>query len=338
MLEDEREPLNEQTTLKNAVVAQPEQVESAWPPPPRPRPSQGPSKAVRVLTILLAALLVVGGLGALIYATTSQYGLAVGAQQRLSTNATVRSQVASQATQVSSLRATAQPLATTQAAIYATATAQDQSTTTSQPGQDQATATATTMQALLTQDTSGTPTLNDPLSDNSMGNGWDEVSSNNQGTSCGFPTGSYEVQEGLQGFLKPCFATNSNFTNFVYQMSLTIITGSEGGIVFCANASKDQYYLFRIDINGNYALELYNGTQYALLAQGKNSAISTGVGSSNTLTVIVNKGTLALFVNSMYVDGANNTTLSKGEIGVVALDRNLPTTVDFSNAQVWSVS
>ena len=344
MPEDEQEALNEQTTLKNVTLAKPELVqaeleEATWPPPPRPRPRQGPSKAARVLTIVLAALLVAGGLSAIIYAATNQYGLSVAAQRRLNVNATVRSQVASQATQVSSLRATAQPLATTQAGIFATATAQDQSTGTSQAAQDQATATATTMESLLTQDTSGTPVLNDPLSDNSMGNGWNEVSSDNQGTSCQFTDSAvYEVQEGLQGFLKPCFAANTSFTNFVYQVSLTINTGSQGGIAFCANASKGQYYVFRVDVNGGYALELYNGNQYALLAQGTNSAISTGAGSSNTLTVIAKKGVLALFVNSTYVDGATNTTLSGGQVGVVALDRSLPTVVDFSEAEVWNVS
>ncbi|MGH2480351.1 MAG: hypothetical protein ACRDHW_11910, partial [Ktedonobacteraceae bacterium] len=237
-------PEDEQKTLKNVTRAKPELVqaeleEAAWPPPPRPRPRQGPSKAARVLTIVLAALLVAGGLSAIIYAATNQYGLSVVAQRRLNVNATVRSQVASQATQVSSLQSTAQPLATTQAGVFATATAQNQS---SQPAQDQATATATTMENLLTQDTSGTPVLNDPLSDNSMGNGWNEVSSDNQGTSCQFTDSAvYEVQEGLQGFLKPCFAANTSFTNFVYQVSLTINTGGQGGITFCANASKGQY-------------------------------------------------------------------------------------------------
>lgn len=336
MLEDEHKPLHEQATLHAIKLVKLETAKPAWPPPPRPRPGQGPSRGVRLLTIVLAGLLVLGGVSAIIDAATNQYGLAVAVQRRLNINATVRSQVASQATQVGSLRATAQPLATKQAAIFATATAQDQSTGTPQSAQAQATATA--MEDLLTQDTSGTPALNDPMVDNSMGHGWDEVSSDNQATSCGFPNGLYEVQEGLQGFLKPCFAVNTNFTNFVYQVDSTITTGSEGGIVFCANASKGQYYLFRVDINGNYALELYNGQQYALLAHGTNSTISTGPGSSNTLTVIVNKGALALFVNSMYVGGANDTTLSKGQIGVAALDSNLPTTVDFGNAQVWNIS
>lgn len=318
-----------------ALVTDKTPVEPIWPPPPRPLPRQQPAKTVKILTLIVAVLLVVSGLSAIIVATTNQYGLAVGLQRRLNVNATVRSQVASQATLVSSLQATAQPLATTQAGIYASATAQDQSTATAQ---EQATATATIFGGQLTQATSGTPVLNDPLSDNSLNNAWDEVSTVNQDTSCHFNGTAYEAQEGRQGFILPCFANATNFTNFVYQVTMTIVRGGEGGIIFCANKDKKQYYLFRIDTNGNYALELYANSQYALLAQGTNSAILTGAGSSNTLTVLVDKGTLALFVNSIYVGSASDTTLSSGQVGVVAIDRDLPTTVAFSNAEVWNVS
>ncbi|MEO7018823.1 MAG: hypothetical protein ABI234_01565 [Ktedonobacteraceae bacterium] len=332
MLEDEQRSFQAQTTEAHEALAEP-----AWPPPPRPLPRQGPSKTTRVLTIALAVLLVVGGLSAIIYATTNQYGLVVGAQRRLDVNATVRSQVASQATLVSSLQATAQPLATTQAGVYASATAQDQSTATTQAAQDQATATATTLGNLLTQDTTSTPTLNDPLSDNSLNNGWDEVTADNQSTGCTFTGTAYEVQEGRQGFFQPCFATATTFTNFVYQVSMTMNSGSQGGMIFCANKSKGQYYLFRIDINGGYALELYNNGKYILLVHGTNAAITTGVSSSNTLTVIANKGTFSLFVNTTYVDSASDTTLSGGQIGMAVIDRTLPTTVDFSNAEVWKL-
>lgn len=329
-MEQEQKPFNMQPLATDETP-----VEPIWPPPPRPLPRQQPAKMIRILTLIVAVLLVVSGLSAIIASATNQYGLAVGLQRRLNTNATVRSQVASQATQVSALDATAQTLATTQAGIYASATAQDQSTAIVQ---EQATATATIFGGQLTQATSGTPVLNDPLSDNSLNNLWDEVSTVNQDTSCHFNGSAYEAQEGRQGFILPCFANATNFTNFVYQVSMTIVSGDQGGIIFCADKNKKQYYLFRIDTNGGYALELYANNQYALLTQGTNSTIATGAGSSNTLTVLVNKGTLALFVNSVYVGSASDTTLSSGQIGVVAIDRDLPTTVDFSNAEVWNVS
>ncbi|MGH2509502.1 MAG: hypothetical protein ACRDHZ_19160, partial [Ktedonobacteraceae bacterium] len=139
-------------------------------------------------------------------------------------------------------------------------------------------------------------------------------------------------------FVLPCFANATNFTNFVYQVSMTMNSNGQGGIIFCANKSQKQYYLFTIDTNGNYTLELYTGGKYALLAQGTNTAILSGVGTPNTLTVLVDKGVLTLFVNASYVGGANNTTLSSGQIGVAVINRDLPTSADFSNVEVWNVA
>lgn len=334
MFEDEQRPFHEQTTIRNVAEARP-----AWPPPPRPRPPQGPSKAVRVLTITLATLLVASGLGFVIYTATNQYGQALGFQRDLNVNATVQSEIKSQATAASAMQATAQPLATLQAQIIASATAQDQPTATAQAADDQATATATTLGAMLTQDTSGTPTLLDPLSDNTLKNQWDVGYADNNATGCNFVSGSYKVQEALRGNLRPCFADATNFSNFVYQVSMTISSGGEGGIIFRGNKANGQYYLFRIDVSGAYALDLYNGaSKYTLLKSGVNPAILSGAGQSNELTVIADKGTLDLFVNQSYVDSVSDTTLSAGQIGVAVINTSLPATVTFSNAEVWKLS
>lgn len=335
MFEDEQRSFHTETTVVAEAPAAVAVTEPAWPPPPRPRPSQGPSKATRILAISLAALLVASGLSFMIYAATNQYGLAVGSQRRLNVNATVRGQVASQATLVSSLQQTAQPLATAQARVFASATAQAQSTTTTQA---QATATATALEDVLTKATSGTPALDDPLSDNSLNNVWDVGGTDNNNTGCKFADSGYEVQEARQGFLQPCFASNTNFSNFVYQVSMTISSGNQGGLIFRGNRDRGQYYVFRIDTNGGYALELYNGGKYLLLVQGANAAITTGTGVANDLTVLANKQVLSFFVNSTYLGSITDKTLSGGQVGVVALNQNLPTTVDFSDAKVWKLA
>lgn len=332
MVDNEQRALHEQTTIKDISPAR--AVKPIWPPPPRPRPPQGPPKALKITSLILAALLVVGGLGFVIYATTNQYNGTLTSQQR----AYLRATVDTQATSASSLAATAQPLATAQAQIYASATAQAQATADSQNSGDQSTATATALGNMLTQDTSGTPALNDPLVDNSLNFRWDVGLSDNNNTGCNFSVNGYEVQEALQGFVHTCFADATNFSNFVYKISMTITTGNEGGVVFRGDSANGQYYLFRIDINGNYAFELYDGKAYTLLASGFSSAILTGLDESNDLAVIADKGAFYLFVNQTYVDGANNTALKTGQIGVAAYNTSLPATVDFSNAEVWTLS
>jgi hypothetical protein len=329
MIENKPKPSPAATTVKN-VAEWP-----AWPPPPRPRPPQGPSRAIKILTITLAALLVLGGLGFIIYAATGQYGQALNTQRAWSVNATVRSQVYHQATVVGAIIGTAQPLATIQAQIVSTATAQAQAT---QNAGEQNDPMATTTANLLTKDTTGTPEINDPLTDNSQDHEWDKGYTDNNGSGCNFINSTYQVQEALYGFLNPCFAEATSFSNFVYQISMTITSGNEGGIIFRADKDTGQYYLFRIDISGAYALDLYNKTSYAMLSSGISPAIEPGLNQSNDLTVIANKSTLDLFVNQNFVASITNKTLSSGQIGVAALNSGLPGTVDFSDAEVWKIS
>jgi hypothetical protein len=328
MVENEQRPFHEQTTVKDIPPAHP-----AWPPPPRPRPPQGPSDAVKWLALILALLLVASGLGLAMYATLNQYTQALAGQQGAYLQATVNSQ----ATTAGSLAATAQPLATSQAQIYASATAQAQPTATAQAAGDQATATATALNDLLTQDTSGTPALDDPLADNSLNNQWATGYTDNNNTGCNFVNSSYQVQEALQRFIRTCFAATTNFKNFVYQVSMTITSGNAGGILFRANGANGQYYFFWIDINGHYAFEIYNGNSHSVLASGSSDAILTGLDQSNTLAVIATKRTFYLFVNQTYVTGANDSTLSAGQVGVAAYNINLPTSVDFREAKVWKL-
>lgn len=73
------------------------------------------------------------------------------------------------------------------------------------------------------------------------------------------------------------------------------------------------------------------------MSSGFSIAIATGTGQSNTLAVIANKSTLALFANSTYIASVTDATLTAGQIGIVALDFTLPTDVEFSNAQVWTL-
>src|ERR1700726_1767619 len=102
MSDDESKSSPTQTTAKNVATEWP-----AWPPPPRPRPHQGPTQRTRIVTLSLAALLIFGGLGFVIFAATGQYGQALGMQRGLNLNATVRSQVDQWATMVNSMASTA---------------------------------------------------------------------------------------------------------------------------------------------------------------------------------------------------------------------------------------
>jgi hypothetical protein len=324
-------PSHEQTTLRDSF-SQPTQA--AWPPPPRPRGRQTFPIGTGILLTTLALILIAGGLGFIVFAASTQYNKALGTQAALDARATARTNATKLAL---TQQVTNQALATQQAHIYATATALMGSTATAQVNSDTVTATANNLQNLLNQDTSGTPTFNDTLSDNTGNNQWDEVINPEGNTGCQFNRGAYHALESMRGFLQPCFAETSNFSNCVYQVSMTINQGNQGGIIFRANKAKGQYYLFRVGVDASYTLERYNNNQLTTLSSGFNVAIATGVGQSNTLSVIANKNIFYLFANQTYIATATDSAFTSGQIGVVALDFMLPTDAQFSNAQVWTL-
>ena len=287
-----------------------------------------------IALITIALLLIVGGLGVIVFTTSAQY------TKTLHTQATAQARLTARANATKlalTQQATDQALATQQAYIYATASALVGSTATAQGSYAAATATAGAAENLLNQDTSGNPAFNDALSDASGNNGWDTNINTQGNTGCQFNNGAYHALEAMSGYLQPCFAETSNFSNFAYQVTLTIDQGNQGGIIFRANTAKSQYYLFRVGTDGSYTLERYTSNQVITLSSGFSVAIATGTGQSNTLAVIAHKSTLALFANSTYIASVTDSTLTSGQIGVVALDFTLPTDVEFSNAQVWTL-
>ncbi len=293
------------------------------------------SPTFRVLLWTLAILLVAGGMGLIVVSSARQY------RTTLHTGATVvaRSTQSSMNTVQAQSQGTTQAFGTAQANIEATATSQADTTTAATATVDSITATATSLGDVYTQSTSGTPTFNNTLSDNTGTGAWDEgtVAVN---TGCTFTNSSYHASEARQGYFQPCIAENTQFNNFAYQVELTINKGNPGqaGMVFRVDSDNKAYYLFRIGTDGSYALDIYNTNgNVNTLVQGFSSAITTSFGQANTLTVIAKDSQYLLFANGQYVDSASDKTLQEGKIGVVAINAGTPIDVTVGNAQVWKI-
>ena len=225
--------------------------------------------------------------------------------------------------QISS-RAQALVIANTQA----TATAQAQATV-------QATAQVQeNANALFEQTTSQRPpALNDPLSANSSV-GW-EVGSQ-PGGSCAFAGGAYRIATTQQNSVYWCLAQSTNFSNFAFQVQMTIIKGDGGGLIF-RNTTNNTSYSFRVGIDGTSALISNTGTGTIILFSGSSVAIHMGANQSNVLTVIANKYNISLYVNGQFLGSASDDTSSSGQIGLVAVDFGNPTEVAFKDAKVWAL-
>lgn len=287
-----------------------------FPPAPKPVAQGGLSGSAKVLLGIMAAVMILGGLG-LIYYTAVLHP----AQLRADATATV------QTLQNNTAVANAHATGTTQAYANATVTAQTQVTA-------QAQATVTALQAVYSQATSGTPALNSPLSYQDAAN-W-EVYNTTDGGGCGFNGGALHSSVPSKGFYVACFARATNFSNFAFQVQMTILKGDEGGILFRANPTNYQYYFLIISRSGAYSLYLSKDKQHNLSIAGDNStAIKTTAGQANLVTVIAKGGTIYLYINKQFVGSVNDGSFNSGQIGVLSSDNTNSTDVAFNNALVW---
>ena len=104
-------------------------------------------------------------------------------------------------------------------------------------------------------------------------------------------------------------------------------------------------YYFYMRNDGKYAL--YVNDHSPALTQGESPAIHTGLGQSNTLTVIAQGSILELFVNYHLVEVMNDSLCpvmkypecSSGLVGLAAgsVDATDSADVAFKNAQVWKL-
>lgn len=273
------------------------------------------SGGTTVLLTLLALLVMVSGVGLIYYSAVFRPG-------QLHTFATATAQTIQAQT-----RATVNARATGTTQAYANATATVQSAATAQ-----AMATTTTLENIYNQATNGTPILNESLNSNNSSN-WD-VGSASLGGSCGFKEAAYHVIEPNKNYYLTCLAESTHFSNFAFQIQMTIIQGDEGGLIFRASGAR--LYSFGINREGLFSFIVSKDNNPGKpLVFGPNSAIHTSLNQPNLLTVIARNSTIYLYINKNYVDTVRDSSYSSGQIGVYAAYSTHYTDVAFSNAQVW---
>src|SRR6266487_478119 len=209
------------------------------------------------------------------------------------------------------------------ALIYYTAVAQ--------PSQFRAQATATVQNTA----TSGTPRLTSSLAFQDGAN-WDVYNAVGGG-GCGFTGGALHASIFVQHTYAPCFAQASNFSNFAFQVQMTILKGDGGGLVFRADDANAKFYLFRITHDGLLTLLVTSDSKTNTpLVDDTSPAIKKGA-QTNLVTIIARGSNIYMYVNKQYVGSTSDSSYSSGKIGVFADDTGAATDVAFSNAQVWQL-
>lgn len=196
------------------------------------------------------------------------------------------------------------------------------------PAVPSVTPTTTTSDNTYMQATSGQPVLNDPLSDNSSGNGWAE------GTDCVFSGGTYHVKSEQQNTFTVCSA-QPTFSNFAFQVQMTILNGDFGGLIF-RTSQQDPFgyrFAFRSQLVPSYSGDLVYGNQ--LLATF--TTAKANLNQTYLLTAIARGNTLSLYIDKKLVMSVSDSNASVGGIGLMAGKFDNTADVAFSNAQVWQL-
>jgi hypothetical protein len=188
---------------------------------------------------------------------------------------------------------------------------------------------------------SGKLVLNDLLRDSSSHN-FGEGRGTKSGNTCQFKDGAYHVSQSTGDSVAMCGATASNFSNFVYEVQMTIIKGDGGGIFFRADAQSAKFYSFFVGADGVYALTLYTDSSHAQILRNTtlSDAIKQGLNQTNLIAVSAIGNTITLYINHQLLVSVNDSTYSHGQIGLVAAsyrNSDYPTEVAFSNAKVWTL-
>jgi hypothetical protein len=259
-------------------------------PPVAPRRSSGS----KIVLIVLAVLVVLGGIVAVI-------GVSARNSQIATENANATATVNARNT---------------------TATAQVRATTTAQ-----ANATATAI--VSTYPFSANVKLNDPLTDNSRGNGW---LTNNF---CSFTGGAYHIAISDTPSYVSCYATKTNFTDFTYQVDMKVAKGDFAGLTFRGDNANSKRYALIIGQTGDCILFLYTQDKNPkTLYEGM---VSASIAQGATLGVVARGSKITLYVNNQQVTSVNDSTLGSGQIGTIAYYVQNPADVSFSNAKVWQL-
>ncbi len=178
--------------------------------------------------------------------------------------------------------------------------------------------------------------LHDSLRDDSSGSGWDKRSTN-----CDFIGGAYHVVAIGIRHLEFCVAQSTDFSDFAYEVQMTIVKGDVGGMIFRANSASGAYYLFFVSKDGYYSLYVCAGkTCRQPFASRFHPSIKRGLNQINRIAVEALGPAITLYINQQRVASVNDGTYSHGQIGLVAspyANTDDTTEVVYGNARVWTI-
>lgn len=179
--------------------------------------------------------------------------------------------------------------------------------------------------------------LKDPLTDNSKGEGWDTDAS-----FCKFTAGSYQTYDDQADTYSQCVATNTNFTDFTFEVQMTIKGGKQsgGGLFFRGNSQTDKFYYAYVYSDASYYVGVSvdnTGTNKRVLQSGTVTNFRQGLQQTNLVSVVAKGSTISLYVNKTLVTTVTDATYTGGQIGLFAVSYTDTSTVAYNNLVVYGL-
>lgn len=184
------------------------------------------------------------------------------------------------------------------------------------------------------------PALSDPLANASHASeyGW------TGGKMCSFSSDAYHALADSGRTLTYCLATSRSFSDFSFQVQMSINSGGKGGLVLRADEAKQQFYLLSIDIQGNFDLFVINGaTSQMRLSGNAGQAFHQGFHQTNFIAVTVRGNQLSFYFNQNQLQKnppfayTDPNPYPGGQLGFFAGYGNSATDVAYSHVQVWQL-
>lgn len=183
-------------------------------------------------------------------------------------------------------------------------------------------------QVIYNQATSGKPFLDDRLS-RQNGNKWTEGDYSNERFF--FQEDGYHIKTLSHGQLSIGLARSVTFSDFAFQTEMILISGDGGGLVIRAG---DTYRIgYRLALNRDYLDVVYDTSELFIGVNFK-----TQLSRRYLLTAIALKSDLYFYVDKKCVATLNDSSVSAGTIGLMAVDFNNYAHVVFKNAKVWDLT
>ena len=152
------------------------------------------------------------------------------------------------------------------------------------------------------------------------------------GNTCQYTNNTFQMSNSTPNTYNYC-DESQNFSNFVFEVHMTIVQGDCGGAMIQHNPDNGQGYLFLVCSSGDDYLTKYTSSGGSNLTYTYQQFNSSAV---NILAIAFNHGSIVMYVNQQEIASYNDDSFSSGEIALIATDLQNSTTVNYTDARVWA--